>query len=311
MKLYPSIDNQLPEGGVCHNVVTSDGVHLRALAVRQPHARATIFILNGRAEYVERYFETVNDLTQRGFAVISFDWRGQGGSQRMLSNPLRGFVKSFSDYDKDLAAIIALAGRLDFPEPYYALAHSTGAHVLLRALRDQNWFKRAVISAPLLGVFYGAWPVPVVRTLTLSSKILGLSWIFLPGYSRGPLTREEFPDNVLTSDKGRWNRDMNIIEAHPELSVGGPTYGWLRAVMNSLSEIHRWPKKQGPSCPTMIVIAGQDQVVRNIDTRNFVERVPGFALLTIEDSRHEILMEKNDIRQKFFAAFDAFIGLEN
>jgi lysophospholipase len=104
---------------------------------------------------------------------------------------------------------------------------------------------------------------------------------------------------------------MNIIEAHPELSVGGPTYGWLRAVMNSLSEIHRWPKKQGPSCPTMIVIAGQDQVVRNIDTRNFVERVPGFALLTIEDSRHEILMEKNDIRQKFFAAFDAFIGLEN
>lgn len=310
MKLFPTLENCIPEGGICHDVTTSDGVHLRALTVRHTRAKATIFILNGRAEYIERYFETVNDMVQRGFAVVSFDWRGQGGSQRQLSDPMRGYVSSFKKYDLDLATMIGLARRLDYPEPYYALAHSTGGHVLLRALRNQHWFKRVVISAPLLGLHFGKWPVPVVRVLTLGAKLLGLSGIYLPGYARGPMKRKEFVNNPLTSDQGRWNRDMAILEVHPELGVGGPTYGWLRAVMNSLDHLHSWPKSKGPTCPTMIVMAGQDRVVSNIDTRRFVESTAGFTLLTIEDSRHEILMEKSAIRKRFFAAFDAFIGLE-
>lgn len=310
MKLYPTPENRLPEGGTCHDVTTSDGVHLRAFAVRQSRARATIFILNGRAEYIERYFETINDLTRRGFAVISFDWRGQGGSQRLTSDRLRGYVRSFKDYDKDLASVITLAGRLEFPEPYFALGHSTGGNVLLRALRDQHWFKRVVISSPLLGLHYRQWPLPVVRVLTLLAKISGLGWAFLPGYRRGPMQRNDFDRNPLTSDRLRWNRDMGTLEAHPELGVGGPTYSWLRAAMNSFFELQRWPKNRGPSCPTMIVIAGQDHVVQNIDTRRFVARAPGFTLLTIAESRHEILMENNAIRHRFFAAFDTFIGLE-
>ncbi len=310
MKLYPTLENRLPEGGLCHDVTTSDGLHLRAFSARQTHAKATLFILNGRAEYIERYFETINDMVKRGFAVVSFDWRGQGGSQRLLSDPMRGYVKSFKNYDRDLEAIIGLARRLDFPEPFYALAHSTGGNILLRALRDQNWFKRAVVSAPLLGLHFGKWPLPLVRILTLGAKLLGLSGSYLPGYGRGPMKRSEFPNNPLTSDRTRWNRDMTTLEAHPELGVGGATYGWLRAVMQSLDALHTWPKAQGPSCPTMIIMAGQDRVVSNFDTRRFVENTAGFSLLTIEDSRHEILMESNAIRSKFFAAFDAFMGLE-
>lgn len=310
MKLYPTLENRLPEGGVCHDVTTSDGVHLRAFTVRHTRAKATLFILNGRAEYIERYFETINDMVQRGFAVVSFDWRGQGGSQRLLSDPMRGYVKSFKNYDSDLEAIVGLARRLDFPEPFYALAHSTGGNVLLRALRDQRWFKRAVLSAPLLGLHFGKWPLPLVRVLTLGAKLFALGWAYLPGYARGPLKRAEFPNNPLTSDRARWNRDMATLEAHPELGVGGATYGWLRAVMQSLAALHKWPKSKGPTCPTMIIIAGQDRVVSNFDTRRFVESTAGFTLLTIEDSRHEILMENNVIRSKFFAAFDAFMELE-
>ncbi len=311
MKLYPTPENRLPEGGVCHDVTTSDGVHLRAFTARQTRAKATLFILNGRAEYIERYFETINDMVQRGFAVVSFDWRGQGGSQRQLSDPMRGYVKSFKNYDRDLEAIVGLARRLDFPEPFYAMAHSTGGNILLRALRDQRWFKRAVLCAPLLGLHFGKWPLPAVRVLTLGAKLLGLSWAYLPGYGRGPMKRAEFPNNPLTSDRVRWNRDMTTLEAHPELGVGGATYGWLRAVMQSLDALHKWPKSKGLTCPTMIVLAGQDRVVSNLEIRRFVENTAGFTLLTIEGSRHEILMENTTIRATFFAAFDSFMGLQN
>ncbi len=310
MKIHPTLENPAPAGAMCHDVTTSDKVLLRAVVVRPTKAQGTLFILNGRADFSERYFEFMKELLGRGLGVVSFDWRGQGGSQRLLRDELRGFVRSFADFDKDLEAIIGLAKRLDMPEPYYAFAHSTGGQILLRALRNKSWFKRAVITAPLMGFHYGRWPLPVVHLLNFVTWLTRTHWMYLPGYARGPIRREEFPDNPLTSDRGRWNRDVTTIEKFPEITLGGPTFGWLRAALKSFADLRKWPKGKGPACPTMIVMAGQDKVVNNVACRRFVERVPGFSVLTIANSRHEILMENNTIREKFLAAFDSFMELE-
>jgi lysophospholipase len=307
MELYPSPENRLPTGATCHELVTADGVRLRAMVVVPDKAKGTVVFLNGRADYMERYFETLQDLTKKGFAVATMDWRGQGGSQRLMKNPHRGYVNSFAAYDADLEALMTQLVVKQCPKPYYGLAHSTGAHVMLRALRGKSWFKKAVLSAPLLGFYFGAWPIGVVRILTGLAKITGLSWVYLPGFNQNPLLRRDFNGNPLTSSKPRWIRDLNTLNANPSLSVGGPTYSWLRAAMVSLDELRRWPRAKGPSCPTMIVMAGKDRVVNNANTRDFVARAPGFTLTTIADSQHEILIEDNDIRQRFFAAFEAFI----
>jgi lysophospholipase len=309
MKIFATVENPAPDGAVCHDVIASDGVHIRAIVARPFKAAATIFVLNGRADFSERYFETLKELMVRGFAVVTFDWRGQGGSQRLLRDPMRSYVKNFADYDKDLEAVVELARRLDFPEPFYALAHSTGGHNLLRALREKTYFERAIVSAPLLGLHFRGWPKPVVHILNFLTKISFLDWLYLPGLPRGPMKRSQFEGNPLTSDRVRWNRDMTTIENFPQLSLGAPTFGWLRATLKSLAELHRWPKKSGPTCPTMIIMAGQDKVVNNAGTRHFAERVPGISLLTIASSRHEILMENNQIREKFWAAFDSFMGI--
>ena len=60
--------------------------------------QGTVCILQGRAEFIEKYFETVGDLLLRGFAVATFDWRGQGLSARRLGNPRKGHVRRFDDY---------------------------------------------------------------------------------------------------------------------------------------------------------------------------------------------------------------------
>ena len=67
-----------------------------------PKPRGTIVLLHGRNEAIEKYFETIRDLTAMGFWVATFDWRGQGGSERLLSDPLKGYVRRFSDYELDL-----------------------------------------------------------------------------------------------------------------------------------------------------------------------------------------------------------------
>jgi lysophospholipase len=313
MQLYATVQNREPAGSQCHEVLTADGIRLRAITITPEKAnKGTVVILNGRSEFVERYFETFNDLTKRGYAVASFDWRGQGGSQRLCKNPMRGYVNTFADYDKDLNAIMKMLEQNQSPKPYYALAHSMGGQLLLRALRDHKYFTRAVMTGPLLGFHYGRWPRWVVPILTFTAKYSGFGWLYIPGSKTTPIIQKsQFTGNVLMTDKTRWDRDIAILEAHPQLAIGGPTYSWLRAAMASMKQLHRWPRKKGPSCPTLIVLAGNDRVVDNRATRNFVAQAPGFSLTVLNGSEHEILNETNDIRQRFWAAFDAFMTPEN
>ena len=64
---------------------TPDGVSLRFARFAPPAGRrGTVCIFPGRTEWIEKYFETVRDLRNRGFAVALLDWRGQGLSDRAL-----------------------------------------------------------------------------------------------------------------------------------------------------------------------------------------------------------------------------------
>src|ERR1700741_4259123 len=96
--------NPVPEDVVSGMLKTPDGVSVRFARWDPPPGRkGTVCLFPGRAEFIEKYFETVRDLRARGFAVAMIDWRGQGGSHRLLSNPRKGYVRRYADYDIDLA----------------------------------------------------------------------------------------------------------------------------------------------------------------------------------------------------------------
>ena len=63
-------------------------------------------LLNGQTEFIEKYFEVIDDLRARGFSVVTMDWRGQGGSDRLLANPLKAHIADFAQYDEDLAILM-------------------------------------------------------------------------------------------------------------------------------------------------------------------------------------------------------------
>ncbi len=88
--------------------------------------------------------------------MATFDWRGQGGSERRLRNPRKGHVDSFTEYDRDLDAFMQQVALPDCPPPHFALAHSTGGLVCLRAVHDgRARFARMVVDGPLLALGNG------------------------------------------------------------------------------------------------------------------------------------------------------------
>ncbi len=71
--------NPVPEGAVSGTIKTPDGAELRfARWAPTTRRKGTVCVFSGRGEYIEKYFETVRDLRDRGFAVAMIDWRGQG-----------------------------------------------------------------------------------------------------------------------------------------------------------------------------------------------------------------------------------------
>lgn len=310
MLLFATPENPLPEGAAVHRVRSRGGVELRAMtapAAESVPVKGTVVILNGRADFMERYFETMRDLQQRGYAVAGFDWRGQGGSSRLLADALRGYVRSFADYDADLATVMETVVLPQCPGPYFALGHSTGGHVLLRALFNKTWFERAVVTAPLLGLVFGNWHPAVAKALAHAGRWLGLAGARLPGFPRQPYLFREFEGNPLSHDERRWWRDLRTLKAHEELAVGAPTYGWLSATLASLAQLKRMTRRRLQT-PVLLVLAGKERVVDNRAAMDFVRAVPGASHLVLRDSAHEILLERDEVRRAFFAAFDAFVN---
>jgi lysophospholipase len=58
----------------------------------------------------------------------------------------------------------------------------------------------------------------------------------------------------------------------------------------------------------LIVTASRDHIVSTPASRLFADRSGAASHLVIADARHELLMEQNDYRGRFWSAFDSFVG---
>src|SRR5215203_1752379 len=155
LQLHETPSNPAPRQGVVMRVLTEDGVPLRVVRWRPTtrRVRGTVCLLQGRAEFVEKYFEVVRELRRRGFAVVAFDWRGQGLSGRQVSNARKGHVRSFKDYRLDLETVRDKVLIPYMPEPHFALAHSMGGAIALDAAYE-GWlpFRRLVTTSPMINL---------------------------------------------------------------------------------------------------------------------------------------------------------------
>src|SRR6478752_4415336 len=110
----------VPDHGTAEWFSGADGATLRA-ALFEPEgkARGSVVVSPGRSEPIEKYFEVVQDLLERGFVVLVHDWRGQGLSHRALTDRLKGHAIGFKTFLGDHRALLsAFEARL--PRPWIA-----------------------------------------------------------------------------------------------------------------------------------------------------------------------------------------------
>lgn len=308
-RLFGSEDNPLPKGVRVGSVETTDGLWLRYArwpAETRP-SKGTVILLQGRSEYIEKYLETVADLRRKGYGVLSFDWRGQGASDRLLTDRRRGYVEHFNQYLDDLETILTKVALPDCKPPFSIVAHSTGALVaLLASPALANRIDRMVLVAPLIKL----------NNLPISQNALyRLSGIFsFLGFGRTYVARgtarpsdKVFDGNFLTSDRRRFERNKSVLMEHDSLFLGAPTIAWIFAACRAMRAVNEPGFANAVSVPILMVAAGNDHVVDSALVELYGRQMRAGSCLTISGARHEILQERDVYREQLLAAIFSFL----
>ena len=290
---------------------TSDNVGIRyGLWPCRTQKTGTVVLLTGRSEFLEKYKEIVNRLNQRHLDVISLDWRGQGLSSRLLPNPHKGYVATFDDYLNDLKEIYikVLKPQID-RVPLMFMGHSMGGHLALRFAHDcPEEVDRLILTAPMLGINFKPLPGFLVRWLTFIMTVSGNADKYAPGCKDYRIDDQKFQGNKLTSDPERFLDHINAVKENPDLALGGVTYGWLRAAFESIDLVRSPGYTEAIKIPLMMAVAGNDRVVPLCAQEEICSKIICCRLLVVENARHEILKETDEIQSQFWKSFDAFVS---
>src|SRR5438270_4300390 len=300
--------NPVPEDVVSGTIKTADGAELRLARWAPPAGRkGTVCVFTGRSEQIEKYFETVRDLRDRGFAVAMIDWRGQGHSSRRLRDPRKGYVRDFSDFEVDVETFVQQVVLPDCPPPHFALAHSMGGAVMLRvAYAGKRWFDRTVLSAPMIDLPGRSTSLPV-RALLRLMRLSGQGGRYVPGGSDQLVGAESFIDNPQPIDPVRYAGSAAILEEDPTLGIASPTVAWADTASRAMRCFRAMDYPSQIRQPILMLAASNDAIVSTPAIEEFAYHLRAGSHLVIAGSKHEILQEQDRYRTQFWAAFDAFV----
>ncbi len=273
------------------------GVMLHYAFVAPVHAKATVVILNGRTESVLKYQEMFYELARQGYAVFSYDHRGQGLSDRLLTDSQIGHVENFQHYVQDVALFMAQFSN-QMPGPKLLMAHSMGGAIASAYLaKAPTQFIAAAMSAPM--------HAPNTEVI-FSAKdgcylAAALGWSCrdcYAGFVSAPYAAGSFVGNIYTQSEIRYRRFREQYQQQPKIQLGGPSWQWVAqacAIADEMPFIATQIKT-----PVLILQAGDDSAVTAQAQNEFCQQLGNYCegghVLHVAGARHEFFIEADQYR---------------
>lgn len=261
----------------------------------------------GRADMIEKYLEVFAHLVARGWSVTAFDWRGQGGSGRLLADRHVGHGADFSVYVADLRSFWQQwRGEDGAGLRHVLLGHSMGGHLALRAVVEGAVDPDAlVLVSPMLGLrlptgaLLGAILIRAMAALGRGERAI---WRADDGAGRHTRQRNLTHDVTRYEDEAYWYARM------PELALGPPSWGWLAEASRSIRGLSRDPRLDRLGLPTLMLIAEADRLVDSRIAARVAARIGARTVRFGDEAAHELLREADPVRLRALEAIDTFLA---
>jgi lysophospholipase len=283
---------------------STDGLEISGMEFLQSRPETAIVISSGRTESFIKYKEFVYDLYLHGYSVFIADHRGQGLSDRILTDETKrqmGHVRDFQDYVSDLRQFYADFVRPTGHKKHVLLGHSMGGCIASLYLETHNQdFDAAVLCSPMDEMALGFFP-DLTRAFIDFEDLIGRDEEYAPkqrGYDEG----ETFSNKCLTHSEVRWNIIRREYRENPDAKLGGPSVLWVKLAQES--GITARKNATDIKVPLLLLQAGDDTIVKagQLEFRDRLNQThPGLCRLErIEGARHEIFTESDLYRQPAF-----------
>jgi predicted alpha/beta hydrolase len=156
-------------------------------------------------------------LAGRGFAVLTYDYRGIGESR---PKSLRGFQARMHQWgEEDLAGVIDWACRHVQPERLLSVGHSVGGQLV--GLAENNEKIGALLAVASQSGYWGHWPSPerwkVALYWHLIFPAVSRAFGYMPGWMG---MKEDLPGGVAREWAAWGRRPSFLLDGHEERRAG-------------------------------------------------------------------------------------------
>jgi predicted alpha/beta hydrolase len=162
----------------------------------------SVVLINSATAVKRGYYDAyARHLAGEGFTVLTYDYRGIGGSR---PRKLAGFRARMLDWGRrDLAGVMEWITLHLRPQKLLVVGHSAGGQIV--GLTESNWRVHGLLTVGSQSGWWGHWPVP-------ARYAMALRWYAVPvitrlfGYLPGAFgTKEDLPAGVAR-EWARWGR---------------------------------------------------------------------------------------------------------
>lgn len=301
---------QQPEDWQWGTMNTREGYTLRTGSLaRHEKPVANLIIGPGMREFAEKYFETIQDFSNRGYNIYFINWMGQGGSQSNLPGRFHRLTNVFG-FGNDAQSLSDYAENC-IPDnaPKVYLGHSTGALIgLLAMVKEPKLFAAAVALTPFLGFSDKRAKLlhAALKKLNLSEKLLGFYIPFGKDWLKRSDPKSGLKPQDYSADPIRMKLSDEWTSANPKLRTGDLTLGGFLEAWESIATLEKPGVVEKMTTPTMLVSGGREKIISNTSVFNMASRIPGAIHIHIAASHHETLMETDEIRNPVIHNVDGF-----
>lgn len=294
----PFINERLESG----YITGEEGVQIYFEKYISGDAKGNVVISHGYTESLEKFHEVIYYLINNGYNVFGIEHRGHGRSGSLgVADKTQIYVKDFNQYIKDLKAFmdeIVVPNSQD--KKIFLFAHSMGGGIGTKFLEDYpEYFDAAVLNAPMLEVDTGNVPSFIAKIIVKVSVALGMDGNYVIG--KGPYVGGDYDvENIGTSSVNRYDYVHNIVTSNEIFQKGDCANRWLNEAFKATEQTVKEENSAKVKIPVILFQAGQDTYVRPGGQNKFAEGAENCKLIRLENARHEMYMERDEIQKPYF-----------